>query len=177
VADEQHEMNWQDYQPTPDYGPPIDVLPGCMNSLRLLALTDDVAIAIGGFRVWDVGFLFTLSVRLSPNGMANLHNITFDRFRPGEPSVLLEMRWPNGTRVSNTKLQRPGGRHTFAIGSGHGSGPCHDFDWWVSPLPHPPAITLACTWPQAKISNATIEVPEQELREAASRQVRLWTQA
>lgn len=174
MADELEEMSWEDYQPAPDHGPPIDVLPGYMNSLRLLAKTDEVAIAVGGFRVWDVGFLFTVSVRLSPKGLAKLHNITFDKFRPGEPSVVMEMRWPNGTRVSNVRPHRPGQRHAFGIHSGGGGGPLYDLDWWVSPLPRQSAITLACTWPQAKISEATIEVPEQELREAAGRQMQLW---
>ena len=33
MADELEEMSWEDYQPAPDHGPPIDVLPGYMNSL------------------------------------------------------------------------------------------------------------------------------------------------
>lgn len=177
MVNEWSRMSWQDYQPTPDVGPPIDVLPGYMNYLRVLAQTDDIAIAIGGFRVWEVGFLFTLSVRLSPEGMAklNLYDVTFGVFGPEKPSVLLEMRWPNGRRVSNTKHQRPGARHTLNIRGGGGGGPFHDINWWVSPLPRPPAIILACTWPEANISETTAEVPAQDLREAASHQIRLWT--
>jgi hypothetical protein len=168
-------MSWQDYQLTPNVGPPIDVLPGYMDSLRVLALTDNVAISVGGFRVWDVGFLFTLSVRLSPKGMPNLHRVTLDLFGHGKPSVLLEMRWPDGKRVSNAKPQRRDARHTFHIRSGGGSGPQYDVNWWVSPLPGPPGITLACTWTAASISEATVEVSTQELRKAASRQIPLWT--
>lgn len=167
-------MTWQDFQPVPEDGPPIDVLPGYMDSSHVLALTDDVAIAVGGFCVWDIGFLFTLSIRLSSKGFANLPEATFASFRPEQPSVFLEMRWPNGRRVSNLKEPRPGARHMFHLRGGQSSGPCYDLHWWVSPLPRPPAITLACAWPAADISEATVEVPEQELRGAASRQVRLW---
>lgn len=80
---------WQDFQPAPGDGPPIDVLPGYMDSSHVLALTDDVVIAAGSFRVWDIGFLFTLSVRLSPRGFANLPEPTFAWFRPEEPTRVL----------------------------------------------------------------------------------------
>lgn len=175
MAGERREMSWQDYQPTPEFGPPIDVLPGYMNSLHVLALTNEVAIAMGGFRVWDVGFLFTLSARLSPQAPPTLYDVSWGSFGPEKSPVLLEMRWPNGRRVSNAKLPRPGARHVFQIHGGGSSGPCYDIDWWVSPLPRHPAITLGCTWPAAGISEVTVELPEQELREAANRQVRLWT--
>jgi hypothetical protein len=168
-------MTWQDFQPAPEDGPPINVLPGYMDSSHVLALTDDVAIAAGGFRVWDIGFLFTLSVRLSPEGFASLPEPAFAWFRPERPTVFLEMRWPNGRRVSNFKEPRPGARHAFQLRGRHSGGPCHDLHWWVSPLPRPPAIILACAWPDANIPEATVEIPEQELRGAASRQVRLWT--
>lgn len=174
MVDEPHEMSWADYQITPDIGPPIDVLPGYMDTLQVLALTDDFAVSIGGFRVWDVGFLFTVSVRLSPKGMPNLRGVTFDLFGPGKPSVLLEMRWPDGRRASNAEPHRDA-RHAFHIHSGGGSGPQNDINWWVSPLPDPPGITLACTWAAASISEATVEVSAQELRKAASRQIALWT--
>jgi hypothetical protein len=177
MVDGRREMSWQDHQPKANYGPPIDVLPGYMDSIHILARTDDIAIAVGGFRVWQVGFMFTLSVRLSPKGFAKLDDISstnFDALRPGEPSVFLEMRWPDGRSVSNTKPGRAGASRTFGIQRGGGSGPRWDLDWWVSPLPRPPAITLACTWPAANLSEAIVEVPEQELRQAASRQMKLW---
>lgn len=165
---------WQDFQPAPGDGPPIDVLPGYMDSSHVLALTDDVVIAAGSFRVWDIGFLFTLSVRLSPRGFANLPEPTFAWFRPEEPTVFLEMRWPNGRRASNWTEPRPGARHTFQLHGGHSSGPSYDLHWWVSPLPRPLGVTLVCSWPAANISEATVEVPEPELHEAANRQARLW---
>jgi hypothetical protein len=108
MVDGRREMSWQDHQPKANYGPPIDVLPGYMDSIHILARTDDIAIAVGGFRVWQVGFMFTLSVRLSPKGFAKLDDISstnFDALRPGEPSVFLEMRWPDGPMT--TRLLRP----------------------------------------------------------------------
>ena len=171
---EKRTRSWQDFQTTPDHGPPIDVLPGYICSSRFLVRTDDVAITVGSFRVWQRGFMFTLSVRLSPSGLAKLgEEFVFDKLGPEDPDVLLEMRWPDGRRVSNTKVERPGGK-TFGVRHGGGWGPRWDLDWWVSPLPHPPAITLACTWPAANISDAAIEVSAQELQEAADRQIQLW---
>jgi hypothetical protein len=168
-------MTWKDFQPDPEDGPPIDVLPGYMDSSHVLALTDDVAIAAAGFRVWDVGFLFTLSVRLSPEGYASLPEPAFAWFRPERPTLFLEMRWPNGRRVSNVKEPRPGARHTLQLHGGSSSGPRYDVQWWVAPLPRLSGITVACAWPEANIPEATVDVPEHALREAASRQVRLWT--
>jgi hypothetical protein len=70
--------SWQDHQPEPDHGQPIDVLPGYICQPRFLVRTDDIAISIGSLRVWQVGFMFTLSLRLSPPGLAKLgESITF----------------------------------------------------------------------------------------------------
>src|SRR5690242_20263293 len=120
--------------------PPENEVPVSLPADRILARTDDVAVALHGLAVYTTGLVFHLAVRVRPAatkrvGLDRVLWVHFPAVREGEP-FLVGVELADGRRA--TSLQHPDPRSdvVFTNWGSSSSGPGGaDQTWWLSPLP------------------------------------------
>jgi hypothetical protein len=173
---------------TPAWYKQEDVVPRLVAVERVLAQTEDAAIAMSGLWCYPNGFEFGIDVVLrKPDRRGRLlsamqmHHM-LEAGDPIPPEVLrVGLQWSDGTRLTNLPrssgawprgkgpdgpIMLPGGR-----GGGNRS---HNYQFWVWPLPPPGPMTVVCEWPHFHIGQTETTIDAQVILDAAARAVPLW---
>jgi hypothetical protein len=174
----------------PWHGPPLRTLPGRLAETLVLARTDRVAVAVGGFAVYPTGFTFafeTVPRRYGPREWADLDHFGFGHGigDQGElPPELLRfgVEFADGSRATSLdRLSRrdedpdavPRAPVLWPMGGGGGGGRwTHNV--WVWPLPPSGPLTFACEWPALDIPLTRLDIDAESVRQAAGRSILLW---
>ena len=161
----------------PWFGPPSGVLPGVVPIERVIARTEEVAVAVGRIAAYPTGFAFeTLVVPSAPNDDDDADPM-MRRFRPGRrelPPELLRfgLRFADGTKATSTHLRLgeevPEGPVLTPRRGGGGGGEWEQ-EWWVWPLPPAGPLAFVCEWPGRGIPLTSVEIDAREIIDAAAR--------
>jgi hypothetical protein len=160
--------------------PPEDVLGRFADLQVVLARTDDVVLALDGFRAYPTGVAMHLQVqwRSEPD------HWRMDPFEGpagpgGGPSGALRL----GVELADGRRGRsdvwpdhddePAGP-VLVQGGGGGGGRRWDVELWLWPLPPPGPLVIAVDWEAVGLSERTVEVDAGPLVRAAAQATPLW---
>jgi hypothetical protein len=162
-------------------GPPPNELGVPVPLARVLARTDDVAVALVDVSAFSTGLQFRLEVRLRrPDDALDPLGMHPARRRGTLPDDVLRFGFelPDGRRVTNLGGFPPFGEPrdgaVLLQRGGGGGGRSWSFAYWLWPLPPPGVLTAAVEWPGRGIALERVELDADALLAAAAASERLW---
>jgi hypothetical protein len=157
--------------------PPANEVAASVAFDAVLASSDGYVIFCAGLQVYSTGIRLNLELR-ARDGQGNER--LFDAFHGrGPEQVLLGVEFADGRRGRNHGWRgdrsRPAdGGVTVTCGGGGGSNDSVDAEFYVAPLPPPGPARLVCAWPARGIGDTVVDLPVEEILEAAARVRQLW---
>jgi hypothetical protein len=158
----------------------------------LMARTDTLAIAVGGFVAYPAGLDFTLTVRRRRVDEDDDWIHAQMRLRHGRrggeiPAELLRFGVEFSDRRKATNLgdwhvrfeprERPPDAPVLIEHGGGGGGTRFDQDYWLWPSPPSGHVTFVCEWPSEGIALTRVPVDASAILDASERAVTLWEEA
>lgn len=172
-------------RPRPAWRQPDAVIPGSVPGELMLVRTEQVAVAVGGIRVYPNGFEFTVHVRMRgrDENEPGWHD-PLDRHgqgrRPPDDVLRVGVLYADGQRGATTGGHWPPdeaadpGRLFLQHGSSGGTAGRWDAEFWVHPLPPEGPVTFVASWPDYGVAETRAELDGAAFRAAAARAVILW---
>lgn len=162
---------------------PEFMLGGALDLAIVLARTDDAAVCLGQFAAYPNGFEFTLTIVLRDPATGACRRPTH-RFELPGPSIpddflrfgLLFSDGKTATNLDMTSLGEDGepSKPVLNPEGGGGSDSRYDLQHWVWPLPPPGRLAFVCAWPVEHIAESRVEIDAEQIRQAATRAIKLW---
>ena len=159
--------------------PPDNEVPVSLPMDRILARTDDVAVALHGLAVYSTGLVFHLAVRVRPGAAqrVELERVLWVHFpmeREGEP-FLVGVELADGRRATSLETPDPRSDVVFSnwSSSSSGSGGA-DQTWWLSPLPPQGPLRVIVRCETIGIRETSTELDATAIGRAAADVVTLW---
>jgi hypothetical protein len=147
------------------YGPPAELIPGGVELNVIIGSSEHGQVLLGGLLAYPTGVQLTVSYSVAGSSGVDLVE-TY-----GFPNVAIE--YPSGDRFSTDGLLAEAiiDNETFvALDLGASSSQNHgDWEYWLSPLPGPGALSVSCTWTRCGIKPTDTEIDTAAIRDAASR--------
>jgi hypothetical protein len=170
----------QDGEPDPEVlrrmNAPENEIPVALPQNRLLAHTDDVAVALVGLQVYTTGLSFELVARVRPTAQETHGrdlNELFWRHGPGAGrGFLLGVEFADGRRAGNAG--GPGEGLVFHQGGGSGGESSVEQDWWLSPVPPPGPLRIVLRCADLGIEETVVELDGAAIARAVDDVVVLW---
>jgi hypothetical protein len=164
---DQSEVRWEG--PPPSLSREHGVLPGLVDLSLVMARAERVVLVLGPIEVWPSGALIRLSVVAREPGTALLRaldpEIYAEAGRSWPPPELLRfgVEYADGRRVTNLTDTFPprvdaAGILLFHRGESGGSGG-FESEYWLSPVPPPGDVIVACQWPEYDIAETHPRLP------------------
>ncbi|MDO9409805.1 hypothetical protein [Patulibacter sp.] len=170
------------YRSKPWHGPPPAVVPAIVAVERVLARTDEVAVAVPSVEVYPEGLRFEIVAFARPQAEhrpdSGLDPMLFHhRHVPGAvPDEVLRIgvAFADGRRATNLETERgPGDPPASGIvlrgAGGGGNEGRYAQELWVWPVPDEGPLTIVCEWPAHGIPVTRLDVDGDVLRDAARR--------
>jgi hypothetical protein len=155
---------------------PENELPVAVPLNRLLARTDDLAVALVGMQVYSTGLTFELAVRVRPSAVdtvgRGLQEMFWDHPPRRTADFLLGVELGDGRRVSNLAGNADG--IVFHQGGGSGGDTAIDQSWWLSPLPPDGPLRFVVRCDPLGIPETVTELDGAAVRAATADVVTLW---
>ena len=155
---------------------PENELPVALPLNRILARTDDLAIALVGLQVYTTGLSFELLVRVRPSAAErigpSLQELFWDHPPRGGSRFLLGVEFGDGRRATNVRTEREG--VVLTQGGGGGGDTAIDQSWWLSPLPSDGPLRIVVRCDQLGIAETVVELDGTTIRGAADDVVTVW---
>jgi hypothetical protein len=159
--------------------PPENEVPASLPMDRLLARTDDVAVALHGLAVYSTGLVFHLAVRVRPAAAqrVKLERVLWAHWqmeREGEP-FLVGIELADGRRATSLQMPEPHSDVVFTNwGSSSSGSNGADQTWWLSPLPPEGPLRVVVRCASIGIAETSTELDATAIRRAAADVVTLW---
>jgi hypothetical protein len=179
---DQFEVRWDG--PPPSLSREHGVLPGLVDLSLVIARAERVVLVLGPIEIWPSGALIRLSAVAREPGTALLRaldpEIYAEAGRSWPPPELLRfgVEYADGRRVTNLTDAFPEVVDAAGIllshrGESGGSGG-FESAYWLSPVPPPGDVIVACQWPAYDIAESRHTLDGSVFREAAARARVLW---
>ncbi|MFI7588562.1 hypothetical protein ACIB24_15945 [Spongisporangium articulatum] len=135
----------------PTWSAPENEVPVPVDVSAVIGRADDLAIFVGGFRVYSNGVEFTVSLRrrrtpTRRHDVMDLFMGHYGELTDPEDQFLLGFEFADGTRVTSGGFGRPERGPQLNSHGGGGGGRGYDKTMWLTPLPPPGELLLVCTW-------------------------------
>ncbi|MSW52992.1 MAG: hypothetical protein F2817_19155 [Actinobacteria bacterium] len=168
----------------PDWhGAPAGAVPGVVPIERVIAATDEVAVAVSAVEVFAEGLAFELvaMATVDPRGDASgrIDPMLFHLHRLPEagevPDAMLRVgvEFGDGRKATNMEPSGYGPPDDGAIvlrpGGGGGSEERYEQSFWVWPLPADGVLRIVCEWPAFGIPVTTLDIDGEAILDAAGR--------
>jgi hypothetical protein len=179
---DQSEARWEG--PAPSLSREHGVLPGLVDLSLVMAQAERVVLVLGPIEVWPSGALIRLAAVAREPRTALLQALAPEIYaeagRSWPPPELLRfgVQYADGRRVTNLTDNspprvNPAGILLFRRGESGGSGG-FESEYWLSPVPPPGDVTVACQWPEYDIAETRHTLDGSIFRDAAARARVLW---
>ena len=155
--------------------PPDNEIPVAVPLNRMLARTEDAAVALIGTQVYTTGLTFTLVVRVRRGTlpMDHLHQLMWGPGN-GPPAFLVGLELADGRRVDNIPGHGSVDDLVFTQGGGSGSEVSVDQEWWLHPMPPEGPLRIVVRCAPLGIEDTVTEIDTAAVNRAAERVEVLW---
>jgi hypothetical protein len=155
--------------------PPDNEIPVAVPLNRMLARTENAAVALTGAQVYTTGLTFTLvaRVRRGTLPMDHLHQLMWV---PASvpPTLLVGLELADGRRLDNIPDHDSPDDLVFSDIGGSGSELSIDQEWWLHPIPPEGPLRFVLRCVPLGIEDTVTELDTSPFRSAAQRVEVLW---
>lgn len=163
---------------------PNNEMPGCVPIEAMLASSEDVAIFVCALSVYRHGVDLTVEVRARPGRPVNdqadfLGSAIFGHGSEGQP-LRLEVEFADGRRTSDVHVTEPSSgdprqqQPRLWSSGGGGDDRSASASWFLTPLPPPGDLRIACAWPSRGVPETITTLSAEPILSAAARARELW---
>ncbi|MGV9822968.1 hypothetical protein [Nocardia xishanensis] len=155
---------------------PSNQIPAVLAVERILARTDDLAVALVGARVYRAG------VELAIEIFTRRRRVPVpDMFGGGHPDaaksqLLLGIGFADGRTATNVgrTWDGPAGAPVLSMGSASSTNTRATATFYLTPLPPPGPLSIVIAWPALDLAEHRVELDTENIRLAAERATILW---